>query len=457
MIKLRLFLLLFSITFVCQTLEPTFAQSPIVSPFEKRMNDGKSQYGRKQYKISLATFKGILRDYPRQKSTVQPWIDKCNARLTEAAEAAEQRRREEVARRERETAEQRRREEATRREQEAAKQRRREEVARREREAAEQRRREEATRREQEAAEQRRREEAIRQEQERMEAARRERERLEAARPIVEQILANMVYVEGGTFSMGSSEYYNSYENVRPAHIVTLNSFYICKYEVTQAQWQAVMGGNPSEDVSEDLPVKRGDLPVDRVSWNDCQEFIRRLNVITGKNFRLPTEAEWEYAARGGKNSKGTMYAGSSSIGKVAWYYDNSYTKWSDYYISKLDNEPSMLRQCKAENKARKRQKRAAEERGFQFHGSYTREVGTKNANELGLYDMSGNVWELCSDWFGAYNASEQNNPIGPLTGEYKVIRGGGCSSPSYSCKVLTRFQVLQNDNQVNVGLRLAF
>ncbi|MBQ8608093.1 MAG: SUMF1/EgtB/PvdO family nonheme iron enzyme, partial [Bacteroidaceae bacterium] len=170
-----------------------------------------------------------------------------------------------------------------------------------------------------------------------------------------------MVRVEGGTFRMGAtSEQVNPYNDEKPVHSVTLSSYSIGQTEVTQALWKAVMGSNPSRF--------RGDnLPVERVSWNDCRTFIRKLNALTGRTFRLPTEAEWEFAARGGNQSQGYQYSGSNNLGSVAWYDSNS--------------------------------------------GDKTHPVATKSANELGLYDMSGNVWEWCQDWYGSYSSSSQTNP----------------------------------------------
>ena len=189
------------------------------------------------------------------------------------------------------------------------------------------------------------------------------------------KLINNMVYVSGGTFIMGGDES----SDQTPTHSVTLSSYYICKYEVTQALWRAVMGSNPSK-------FKGDNLPVEQVSWNDCQTFINRLNSYTGRNFRLPTEAEWEFAARGGNYSRRYKYSGSNYIGDVAWYADNS--------------------------------------------GNRTHPVGTKQANELGLYDMSGNVWEWCSDWYGSYSSYSQSNPTGATSGFGRVERGGNWWRP---------------------------
>ena len=188
-----------------------------------------------------------------------------------------------------------------------------------------------------------------------------------------------MVFVEGGTFTMGATSEQGTsdpFDDEYPTHQVTVSDFYIGKYEVTQQLWEYVMGDNPSFFTGSHRPVEC-------VSWNDCQEFIRRLNKITGKTFRLPTEAEWEYAARGGNKSKGYKYAGSNIINDVAWYYGNS--------------------------------------------SSGTHKVGTKTPNELGIYDMCGNVWELCSDRYSSsyYSSSPSVNPTGPSSGSSRVDRGG--------------------------------
>ena len=212
-----------------------------------------------------------------------------------------------------------------------------------------------------------------------------------------------MVHVAGGTFTMGGKGR-NAWDDEKPTHSVTLSNYYICKYEVTQALWRAVMGSNPST-------FKGNNLPVEYVSWNDCQTFINRLNNYTGRNFRLPTEAEWEFAARGGNYSCHYKYSGSNNIGDVAWYYNNS--------------------------------------------DSRTHPVGTKQANELGLYDMSGNVCEWCSDWYGSYSSYSQNDPTGPNSGSYRVIRGGSWFNFDWGCRSSYRSDDSPGNRYYDLGLRL--
>ncbi len=262
-----------------------------------------------------------------------------------------------------------------------------------------------------------------------------------------------MIKVHGGTFTMGATSEQGSdaSDDEKPAHRVTLSDYYIGETEVTQELWKAVMGNNPSQfgpktstvsSCSYDsfvadakrlnakrpgtvkIPTKAewdatmvtsvGSLkrPVEPVSWDDCQAFIRKLNSLTGRNFRLPTEAEWEYAARGGSNSHGYKYSGSNTVGTVAWYYDNS--------------------------------------------GNATHDVKTKQANELGIYDMSGNVDEWCQDWCGDYSSSSQTNPKGPSSGSYRVIRGASWAVSAWLCRVACRGGGVPSNALNGWGFRLA-
>ena len=225
--------------------------------------------------------------------------------------------------------------------------------------------------------------------------------------PVKNGITIDMVKVEAGTFMMGAtSEMQKPYDDEKPVHQVTLtNNYYMGKYEVTQSLWQAVMGSNPSD-------FKGDDLPVERVSWNDCQEFVSKLNGLTGKKFRLPTEAEWEYAARGGKKSRGYQYSGCSNISDVAWCARNSRSK--------------------------------------------THPVGMKQANELGIYDMSGNVYEWCQDWYGgSYVNSSQTNPTGAVSGSYRVCRGGSWYYNARYCRSSYRYYFTPGIRSSILGLRL--
>ena len=234
----------------------------------------------------------------------------------------------------------------------------------------------------------------------------------------------NMVTVEGGTFMMGASDDdEDAYDWEYPNHEVTLSQYSIGQTEVTQELWLAVMGSNPSYHSSgygypEDL-----NRPVEYITWNDCQTFITKLNELTGKNFRLPTEAQWEFAARGGNLSQGYKYAGSNTIDDVAWYYDNSYALGS--------SSPD--------------------------YGSHA--VATKAPNELGLYDMSGNVFEWVHDWFGNYGGfvlGPQTDPTGPNSG-YKRVERGGCNySHPEDCRVSYRYQVNASNKMTDLGFRLA-
>lgn len=228
-----------------------------------------------------------------------------------------------------------------------------------------------------------------------------------------------MIGVEGGTFTMGatSEQGYDAYDSEKPAHKVTLSSYYIGETVVTQALWEAVMGTTVSQqrdkvDKSRSLRGVGANYPMSYISWNECQEFVRKLNSLTGKQFRLPTEAEWEYAARGGNKSRGYKYSGSNTLGDVAWY----------------------TRNC----------------------GSETHPVKTKSPNELGLYDMSGNVWEWCEDKYGRYASSSQTNPTGPSSGSERATRGGGWSNQTRDCRVSVRAGNSPDARGHYLGLRLA-
>lgn len=223
---------------------------------------------------------------------------------------------------------------------------------------------------------------------------------------IIQKLINNMVYVEGGSFIMGANSTQNGSSDEYPAHKVALSSFSIGKYEVTQEEWVEVMGSNPSKFTGS----KR---PVERVTWRECQTFIQKLNKLTGRTFRLPTEAEWEYAARGGSHTNNNKYSGSNALGLVAWYGDNS--------------------------------------------NGTTHDVGTNNPNELGLYDMNGNVWEWCQDYYGRnyYSNSSYKNPQGPTNGSSYVYRGGGYKSISNYCNMSIRNSSSAVNRFEDVGLRL--
>ena len=222
--------------------------------------------------------------------------------------------------------------------------------------------------------------------------------------PVKDGISIDMVRVKAGTFTMGATaEMKNPYDDEKPTHRVTLtNDYYIGKYEVTQALWQAVMGNNPSK-------FKGDNLPVEQVSWNDCQEFISKLNRITGKLFRLPTEAEWEYAARGGKKSRGYQYSGSNNLSDVAWYDDNSVIKIHAVGTKQPNKLGIYMRGNVWEWCQDRYDKYSSNLLDVAWYddnsGSKTHAVGTKQPNELGIYDMSGNVWEWCQDRYDKYSS----------------------------------------------------
>ena len=238
----------------------------------------------------------------------------------------------------------------------------------------------------------------------------------EPLRTHLKKLMADMVLVEGGTYMMGNPDRDRNDEYAKDVpHEVTLSSFYICKYEVTEALWTAVMGSNPSRHPSGD------NYPVEQVSWYDCQDFVERLSELTGRHFRLPTEAEWEYAARGGQRSRGYRYSGSYNLDEIGWHVGNAH--------------------------------------------HYKREVGTKKPNELGLYDMTGNVSEWCQDKLDIeyYHHSPSINPQGPDRSTFKdhrCFRGGSISDhDKYDyLKVYKRNSsgLPPESKYFNLGLRLA-
>ena len=239
----------------------------------------------------------------------------------------------------------------------------------------------------------------------------------EILRFVVEGVSFDMVEVRGGTFRMGatSEQCSDVSRDEKPVHSVTLSGYYIGKTEVTQELWQAVMGTTLTDFASQLGVCTYGvgdDYPMYFISWDDCKEFIGMLNEITQMNFRLPTEAEWEFACRGGNNSRGYKYSGSNYIDNVAWYSNNS--------------------------------------------GHKTHPVATKSPNELGIYDMSGNVDEWCNDWYGGYTSGRQTNPKGPYDGLGRVLRGGSWDFSAGGCRSSYRINSNPTYRIINLGLRLA-
>lgn len=225
--------------------------------------------------------------------------------------------------------------------------------------------------------------------------------------PIARSILDNMVVVEGGTFTMGADDQDAKSENTeKPSHSVTVSSFSISKYEVTRYEWRLIMGVADSENPKKEVSEK----PVVMVSWDDCQRFISKLNALSGKKFRLPTEAEWEFAARGGVKG-GSNFEENDKDGDLIWSRD------------KTDS---------------------------------TKTVGQSMPNSLGLYDMQGNVWEWCQDWWGKYNDQYLTNPFGPDSGRYRVLRGGSWMCKSSSCRITSRTAQKPNFKTIDIGFRLA-
>ena len=227
-----------------------------------------------------------------------------------------------------------------------------------------------------------------------------------------------MVTVEGGTFTMQTTDSYQYHDYLsyfdRQSHQVTLSSYCIGQTEVTQELWEAVMGSNLSY-YNDDWKQ-----PMENVSWNKCQEFILKLNAITGRRFRMPTEAEWEFAARGGNLGRGYAHSGGNDVNAVAWYWDNIPSQYQDSYI------------CGPQR------------------------VAAKFPNELGLYDMNGNVAEMCQDYMGNTGAEAQTDPHGPASGNYRVTRGGAWDSRIEDCLVSSVSICWQQWGNSSIGLRLA-
>ncbi|MCL2290711.1 MAG: SUMF1/EgtB/PvdO family nonheme iron enzyme [Bacteroidetes bacterium] len=226
-------------------------------------------------------------------------------------------------------------------------------------------------------------------------------------RVTVIKVEPEMALVESGDFIMGCTDEQgdNCSSNELPTRRVTLDGFYIAKYPVTQREWRAIMGSPRQDD----------EYPIESVNWNEAQVFIAKLNAATGKKYRLPTEAEWEYAARGGHKSEGFKYSGSNNPSAVGWYKENNIGDW-------------------------------------------TQPVGRKDPNELGIYDMSGNVWEWCLDWYNSdyYKDAPQINPTGPLTGTLRVIRGGCIQNNARAACVFARGRLNPNvESRSSAGFRL--
>ncbi len=222
----------------------------------------------------------------------------------------------------------------------------------------------------------------------------------------------NMIKVDAGKFSMGmiDGDTYGLSHQETPHEVTLTKDFYLAETECTQALWNAVMGTNPSR-------FKGDNKPVDKIEWHDAMAFIEKLNEITGEQFRLPTEAEWEYAAKGGNKSNGYLYAGSDSLGEVAWYAGNATFE---------SNKPD--------------------------HGTHP--VGMKKPNELGLYDMSGNVWEWCADEFNFYTGEPQTDPLVDDGGRNPyVFKGGGWDFLDDYCR--SSYHFLPGNRNYEVGFRL--
>ena len=256
----------------------------------------------------------------------------------------------------------------------------------------------------------------------------------------VNGVAFEMIAVKGSTFTMGGIDQY-AYDSEKPTHQVTVSDFMIGKFEVTQKLWKAVMGNNPSY-------FNGDDLPVEQVSWNDVQEFIRKMNLMTGQNFRLPTEAEWEYAARGDSNT--SLYNGedimingqnnSPNLDKLAWYTGNCGRNYTSSAGCDVLNGYDIS---------------GWGEKQYSDSKGGTHPVGLKQPNAYGLYDMLGNVWEWCQDWYGDYSRRRQTNPKGPSSGSHRVLRGGSWGYGARTCRVSFRYSGDPVDSSDGIGFRL--
>ena len=239
------------------------------------------------------------------------------------------------------------------------------------------------------------------------------KEKKARCKSLVTTLHEDMVKIAEGSYLMGSNE---GEDDERPIHNVIVDSFFLAKHEITQQQWVEIMETQPWKDLEY---VREGDnYPAVNVTWYDVKQFIRKLNLISGEHFRLPTEAEWEYACRAGSNTKYAHGSLKMGLAHYAWFYDNAFKK---------------------------------DER-------YAHEVGTLKPNKWELFDMMGNVYEWCSDWYSRnyYNKCPVNNPQGPLYGKYKVVRGGDWSLTDYFLRVASRRYYSPHFKDINLGFRLA-